>query len=99
MATTRTRTDTRDSDSDTRSPEPRTTPLRRRGLMAAAAALVAGLAVERSAAPVCAASDPNFTATGGNNTAFYGAPGGCTYGVSPWGASTACTATAAAAPA
>ena len=86
MATTRTRTDTRDSDSDTRSPEAGRTPLRRRAILAAAA-LVAGLAVERSAAPVCAASDANFTATGGNGTAFYVAPGGYTYGVSASGSS------------
>ena len=80
MATTR--TDTRTSNSDTRTAEPGSTLLRRRGVIAGAA-LALGLAVERSAAPVRAANitDNNFTAFGGSGTAFSVESGGYTIGV------------------
>jgi hypothetical protein len=44
--------------------------LKRRGLMAAAAALVVGIAAKQTSEPVWAATDTVFTASGGTGTAF-----------------------------
>jgi len=68
MATTDTRTDTRTSDHDTRSPEPGSTLLRRRGLIAAAAALGVGMAA-RQAQPVSANTDGGALTIATGNTA------------------------------
>jgi hypothetical protein len=56
------------------------TAMKRRGLLAGAAALVAGIAAKQMAQPVAAASDTQFTATGaGSGNADFDARGTATY--------------------
>ncbi|MHB8645914.1 MAG: hypothetical protein ACYDAR_09030 [Thermomicrobiales bacterium] len=59
--------------------------LKRRGIFAAAGAVVAGIVAKQTSLPVRASSDTNFVATGGSGTAFNVATGGYGTGVSATG--------------
>jgi hypothetical protein len=59
--------------------------MKRRGILAAAGAVVAGIAAQQTSQSVRAAADTNFVATGGSGTAFNVATGGYGTGVSTTG--------------